>query len=358
MIGSVIIFAWTRPRARDVAAMVALAGILFALRLAIEPDIWSILLVRYRRFGFFLGWASIAMLARSAPSPAFTGAVALPLFVQLRWLGIVLFGLNSGPTADAQMFLLDQSFGNPIYGLGQWVALHPFVRSVFGFLYRALIWTLPVAYAAAFQDRVTRNRLLVSWMVASALSVPCYFLVPVAGPAYAFSGWPYPPSGVTWAPLTTVRPGLLRTGMPSLHLVWALLTWLLAPAEPRWVRRAMLAFVGITVLTTLALGQHWVVDLIPSLPFTAVVIWITRRLVPTPAQKPVSRRLPSPYASATFMAAIGCWLGIFAFGLGGGMGVLLGVIAAGCAWTAAGDYFRLQLRGDPEAPANEDSRPG
>jgi hypothetical protein len=59
--------------------------------------------------------------------------------------------------------------------------------------------------------------------------------------------------------------------MPSLHTAWAILIFLAAlPMGPWWRTLATLFLVG-TVGATLALGEHFVVDLIVAVPFVVVV---------------------------------------------------------------------------------------
>jgi hypothetical protein len=101
--------------------------------------------------------------------------------------------------------------------------------------------------------------------------VLCYRIVPVAGPLYAIPGWPELPKGITGAWLD-VPVTLIRTGMPSLHLSWTIIAWWFAPAEPRWVRPLLAGFIVTTVLATLGLGQHYLIDLVLALPFVVAVI--------------------------------------------------------------------------------------
>lgn len=89
---------------------------------------------------------------------------------------------------------------------------------------------------------------------AAVLAVPCYLLVPAAGPAYAGQA------------------NALRNCMPSLHLTWAALLWI--DARKAGLRRGLLIFMGMTAIATLATGEHYVLDLIAAVPFT----WAVHRL--------------------------------------------------------------------------------
>jgi hypothetical protein len=174
------------------------------------------------------------------------------------------------------MFLLDHALGDPAYRLGQWLSAYPQLRAASWVGYNAIPLTLPIAYGASLEEPRRCRRLLWSWAIAGMLGVLCYRLVPVSGPMYAFDGWPGLPASVSWAwmdvPVTRIR-----TGMPSLHLTWAVLAWWFAPPAPRWVRPILLAFIVLTLWTTLALGQHYVIDLIVALPFMVAVIELWSR---------------------------------------------------------------------------------
>lgn len=288
MIGAWLLWLCTRPSWLEVLVMALLAAGLYAARVALDPGTAVVVFALKRRFGYFAGWAGILLLARRSPSPAFTSALALPLFILVRYLGLVAFVPYAGPTLDGKLYLLDHALGDPAYHMAGLFYTSPRSISYLWVLYRAFIWMLPLAVGATLGEPISRRRILLAWMLAGVLSVPCYVLLPASGPAYAFPPWPSMPNpaSVRWAALEA-QSGWIRNAMPSLHFAWALLTWLLAPPDPRWLRPAMLAFVGVTFVTTLSLGQHWLVDLIAALPFTAVVAWVTRTLVPNPLQPEV-----------------------------------------------------------------------
>ena len=67
--------------------------------------------------------------------------------------------------------------------------------------------------------------------------------------------------------------------MPSLHLTWVALTWYFAPYQPSWLRPALAVFFGITVVATLGLGQHFIVDLFAAVPYMVAVGWLVTRLI-------------------------------------------------------------------------------
>jgi hypothetical protein len=278
MIGSFVLYLWSRPTLRSFAAVLGLAIALLVTYSLIDPRVWPYVQYAPSRLGYFLGWASVMVLARNTRSPAFTGAACLPLFVTFRSFGVVVFGLDKGPTADGAMFLLDHAIGDPAYVVGQWLLAHPILTTGLWIFYMAVPLTLAMAYGASLEEPLRQKRLLWSWILSSALCVPLYLLCPVAGPAYAFPGWPALPVGVTGAPLE-VTEGLLRTGMPSLHLTWVALSWYFAPNQPNWLRPSLAVFFAITVIATLGLGQHFIVDLFAAVPYMVVIGWLVTRVI-------------------------------------------------------------------------------
>ena len=94
-----------------------------------------------------------------------------------------------------------------------------------------------------------------------------YIVVPAVGPVHCMTEYPQQLS----APIP--QPGV-RNCFPSLHFSWALLMF--AYARTRWTTILASAFVGMTVLATLGLGEHYLADLIVALPFAALVVLLER----------------------------------------------------------------------------------
>ena len=125
-------------------------------------------------------------------------------------------------------------------------------------IYWASAWRYP-------QESSTLARALILNL---ALSAPCYFLVPVAGPFYAFPGFPDPP--VTGPP-HPIRLDALPNGVPSIHFSTALLcAWYGRRFRiGRWLG---LLFLLATALATLGFGEHYLFDLIMAVPYTVGVV--------------------------------------------------------------------------------------
>jgi hypothetical protein len=104
---------------------------------------------------------------------------------------------------------------------------------------------------------------------ASVLAVAGYLTVPVAGPRFVFAGFPFDvphlvPSDLRLLPLDSE---IERNGVPSLHFASALLVWWNL-RRLNWRLRAATGFFLVgTVLATLGLGEHYLVDLVIAVPF-------------------------------------------------------------------------------------------
>jgi hypothetical protein len=130
--------------------------------------------------------------------------------------------------------------------------------------------------------------------------------------------------------------------MPSLHGIWALLVWFNANRLPTQWRRAMKAFVVLTIWAAMGLDDtHWITDLIVAAPLTLAVqaACVTRRF-------DLSRARLDIACGAALTAA---WL----FGLRSGQfdNTPLPLAWAAVALTLWWSFVRLNLR---ETPGSED----
>ena len=112
-------------------------------------------------------------------------------------------------------------------------------------------------------------------LAGGAIAFVLYHFYPAAGPIYAF-GQAFPaslpdPATLASIPAGLAMPGAARNCMPSVHFFWAIL----AAAEARGLGRAWRAcfvlFAVLTAFATIALGEHYVIDLVIAVPFTLCV---------------------------------------------------------------------------------------
>jgi hypothetical protein len=60
-----------------------------------------------------------------------------------------------------------------------------------------------------------------------------------------------------------------------MHLTWALLIAL--NARSTWLRVALWIYAALMLIATLALREHYLIDLIAAVPYTFAVQWMARR---------------------------------------------------------------------------------
>ena len=140
-------------------------------------------------------------------------------------------------------------------------------------------------------DRRTRppSSIIVCFMAGGALAF-LYFLTPALGPLQAFgTGFPdaLPPAPIAYLTTQTVDPALLRSALPSLHMLWAMLMVMQALLYYPLSAKIGYCLFGIaTIIATLGLGEHYLIDLIISIPLTLAVFATCLRI-------PLKHRLPS-----------------------------------------------------------------
>jgi PAP2 superfamily len=164
----------------------------------------------------------------------------------------------------------------PSFAVGQFVhSLPMFAQVALSLAYNMMpLVVIAIYWASAWrypEESTIVGRALVLNL---ALSVPCYFLVPVAGPFYAFPGFPAAP--VTGPP-HPIRLDALPNGVPSIHFSTALLCAWYSRRFPfgRWLG---LLFLTATALATLGFGEHYLFDLVMAVPYSMAVVSMARRL--------------------------------------------------------------------------------
>jgi hypothetical protein len=229
-----------------------------------------------RRAALERTWA-IAQLALIVP---------LAMSVLPFWLAL---GIERYPsTYDGTLYRIDSSMGVLVPALvAQIVERVPLLGMVMNVVYASL----PLAIASALGLGATTSsrrtgslpalNLLLAFVVAGiAARVVCYSLAPAAGPRFAFgSAFPFslPAPDTVSSALAPFAPLAWRNSVPSLHVGMTLLLFRATQGESRPIHWAAGAFLVGTVLATLGLGEHYLIDLIMALPFVLFVEGICRR---------------------------------------------------------------------------------
>jgi PAP2 superfamily len=204
------------------------------------------------------------------------GSLLLPMASSFALIGQQLTVYHV-KTFDIPAYLVDNSYGfSASATLGELTWAHAALHQLVGIVYGWLPATISTCYALNVR---ARNRdagnLLRAALAGGAIAFVLYHFYPAAGPIYAF-GQAFPtslpdPAALASIPAELAMPGAARNCMPSVHFVWAIL----AAAEARGLGRAWRAcfvlFAVLTAFATIALGEHYVIDLVVAVPFTLCV---------------------------------------------------------------------------------------
>ncbi|HTX42323.1 MAG TPA: phosphatase PAP2 family protein [Acidobacteriaceae bacterium] len=153
-------------------------------------------------------------------------------------------------TLDSAFLRIDGGVSTAIY---HWISRRPGWRLPVNLVYCGL----PVF--AAFVLCTSPRRMLCATVLlaASAVAPIFYWLFPATGPAHLGSAV------------------AARNCMPSLHMTWALLlAWY---SNPR-IRTAAWIFAGLTAFVTLATGEHYWIDLVAAVVYSACFVALGVRL--------------------------------------------------------------------------------
>jgi hypothetical protein len=243
-------------------------------------------------------------------------ALVLVLFILASEYMLRLTSGLSPQTDDAWLYAFDGSLGfQPSFWMGRimyssivltrsamltYLSL-PFAMAV------VCAWKLPLA-----AKRVSWHMLIVL-LLAGVGGWLLYNVVPGTGPIYAFRQ-SFPWNNIPYKDLSTfamekmsIPANIPRNAMPSLHMGWVVLLWWNSKGLPRAVRAALILYLLLTLVATLGAGQHYLVDLIVSLPFVLAVQSATSYALPNK-----SRRLTAMFAGSGFTVA---WLVLVRFGV-------------------------------------------
>jgi PAP2 superfamily len=291
LLGSFAIYLWTRPsREAWLAVLIAAVGLrLTCIRLM--GGLGTYYGVRWISWGAFLGIASLIVLAtqivlsslplsdteRRSRRQTFYAAATFPICSLLIGYTVPLTKWLRPQTYDAFLLAFDGSLRVQLsFVLGRQL---PGVSNFWGLtaaVYYALPFMASILYAshlasarAGKRQPVSILALFLSLMLAGCV---LYGVYPAVGPRHAFGEfYPWNPPSLSQIAVRPMNvPDAPRNCMPSLHLAGALTIWWNSRLWPRWGRLLAGLFLGATIFSTLASGEHYLVDLVVAVPFTLV----------------------------------------------------------------------------------------
>lgn len=183
-------------------------------------------------------------------------------------------------SVDELLWSFDASFGYPQPSLGRLLISEPLL-----FWTCKVVWSsLPLLFVVMYLllPEPVRRKYLAVLVCSACLILPLYALCPAAGPVYLFrTDYPYPnglPMPLIHPHRTFLQSGLALNTTPSGHVSWALLLLWFAC---KYCGKGAAVFFGLilttTVVATLGLGEHYVIDLVLSLPYAAAIWSLVER---------------------------------------------------------------------------------
>lgn len=278
VIGAAVVQFADRPRLRETIITALLAcglGVAYVVRGGVLGQYPAAALVSTAAF---LGLASILVLGckacRSTPAlrPLLlaTFCPALVILTNLALAAIIPFQPR---IFDLFLYRFDGLLGaQASFVAGKWFEAAPFLRNLCFVVYAAL----PLAELLIFVLFVRGQRMpanpFILFIVTGLAGFALYQVCPATGPIHVFGEeFPsYPPPVLS---LTTLRlDDVPRNALPSLHSAWALLIWWSVRYSKNWIRCAAAVFLALTLLATLGLGEHYLIDLVVAVPFAVAAL--------------------------------------------------------------------------------------
>lgn len=174
---------------------------------------------------------------------------------------------------DLYAYAMDRYLGEPAFVLGRMVAPHIWEKVLLNVAYGLL----PMAVVFLLTWHILRRSADVGVMVWAfvlnlVLAPAFYLLLPVSGPRFAFPTFPVESGWVLPHMLHIDAP---PNGMPSVHMSTALLV-LWFSRKSRVGLAIACVYLLLIVISTLASGQHYAVDLLAAVPYAAGMLWVAK----------------------------------------------------------------------------------
>ena len=268
----------------------------------------------YKSFYFF-----ISSKLNEAPIPTWVSSflwsivaitsVGVATNAMLR-VGSVIYPL----TYDFHLLKIDAAFGGFSQSVAAYTNNSPFwFKSFITGVYSSLALLFFPIIAILIREKKIQT--LHGWrtmMIPFGIAWVCYFWLPATGPIAVFGMNGYPEN---IPPLSEINSAMVsppiaaRNAVPSMHLSGAIWIFMIAAAFRRkiWFVAATV-FLVATAWATLALGEHYLIDLIVAVPFAASIgLWLMSP--PRWQQAPTWAKALQWTACSTFIL----WMGLLKF---------------------------------------------
>lgn len=170
---------------------------------------------------------------------------------------------------DLYAWSFDAHLGYRTFAIGRWVASSRFLTGLVAQVYDMPFLAMLAVFAVYVYLRDSEKTLpLWTFLFNAIVALPIYIVFPVAGPKFVFANFPQGPGPV--AVHRVFAAATVPNGVPSDHTSTALLcAALLWPWK--WGRVFGVAFVLLTILATLANGEHYIFDLLTAVPYSWLI---------------------------------------------------------------------------------------
>jgi spermidine synthase len=212
--------------------------------------------------------------------------VLLLLNITLANSALQLSAVAHPQVMDFYALAMDQALN---FGLAAWI-----VQAVRGIPWLLELHQLLYGYTPAFLLCVVAMQLrgkrahvpsvTLVWFLMTVCACTAYHLFPITGPRYVFGD-----AGLATALAkpVVIQPALMletypRNGMPSMHFGWAFAACIVFWQTVRhWLPRAISALATLGVASaTIALGEHYLIDLVVAIPFVLGAMAMVTTAVP------------------------------------------------------------------------------
>ncbi len=274
------------PTRSTVVALVLGACLLLPLHVSARGTLERALAIEPGFLLAYTGLAGIVLLAvralrRPVPGSVLAGAIGIPTFILLTEPFHTLVIRATPQTLDPALHRIDVAlFGGLTFATGRLLTTNEWLRISSVWCYAAMALVGAGVYALALRGKTGRVRpadLLWVWAAAGAIGALFYPLVPAVGPRWVFPEWPWHMPAPVDA-YATPSAAVPRNAMPSLHAAWALLICWGAREAPSWMKALLIPWLVLTLIATLGIGGHYLIDLVAALPLACVAVWVGGRI--------------------------------------------------------------------------------
>lgn len=179
---------------------------------------------------------------------------------------------------DHHALLIDGSLGfQPIAKMGNLLADSDGLKLALSLFLALTPVALAIGHVVQARSESDRGRLLLTIAALTFVCAFCHHLVPVAGPLHAFPRFPELPVDVER--VATMLDPLPRNGLPALPMAYALALYWQSRELGARARAFGLVWLSLTAFASLALGLHYLVDLVVAIPMTAAVVALCARRI-------------------------------------------------------------------------------